>query len=172
MLGQSVEQGSLKRRVFPALRGLETGWVMGRQFGVIIGVRRLYRDESPHEVVTVTLGKPRRMVKGPDWECPFRISGLGVRGVQYGFGVDAIQAMTTALEGIRVTLEQSGQRLSWVGGPDDTGFERLVATSFGPQFTRRLNSMIDREIARFVRILELRHRKRSAKSVTKGRKKK
>jgi len=141
---------------------------MGRKFGVIIGVRRVYRDESPHKVVTVTLGKPRRMIKGPDWECPFRIAGLGVRGVQYGFGVDAIQAVTTALEGIRVTLERSGKRLSWIGGSDDTGFERLVTTSFGPKFTRRLNSMIDREIARLVRALERRHHRRRPANGQKG----
>jgi hypothetical protein len=145
---------------------------MGRQFGVIIGVRRLYREESPRKVVTVTLGKPRRMMKGPDWECPFRISGLGIRGVQYGYGVDAIQAVTTALEGIRVTLERSGKRLSWVGGRDDTGFERLVTTSFGPKFTKQLNRVIDREIARFVRALKRRHHGRRPANGQEGRTKK
>jgi hypothetical protein len=113
--------------------------------------------------VTVTLGKPREM-QGEDWECPFQITGLRARGIEFGHGVDAIQALTTALEGIRIRLEQSGQRLSWVGGqPGDPGFERPVTTSFGPGFSKRVNRMVDREITRFVRALERRHRKRSAK---------
>lgn len=142
---------------------------MSRPIGVIIGTRRLSRDRKREKGLTVALGKPRR-VKGGDWECPFRITGLGARDVQCGYGVDAIQALTTALEGIRVTLEQSGQRLSWVGGePGDPGFERLVTTSFGPEFSRRLNRTIDREIARFVRALERRHRKRSVKGASRAR---
>jgi hypothetical protein len=105
------------------------------------------------------------MKGGEDWECPFRIEGLRTRGIQYGYGVDAVQALTTALEGIRVTLERSGKRLSWIGGaPGDPGFERPVPTSLGLDFSRRLNRMIDREIARFVRIQEQRHGKRSPKS--------
>lgn len=142
---------------------------MRRPFGTIIGVRRLSRAGS-QKGPTVILGKPRRMRDGEDWECPFRIEGLGSRsrGIQYGYGVDAIQALTTALEGIRVTFEQSGKRLSWIGGrPGDPGFERPVPTSLGLEFSRRLNRIIDREIARFVRIQERRHGKRSAKS-TKG----
>jgi hypothetical protein len=105
------------------------------------------------------------MKSGEDWECPFRIAGLGGRVVEYGYGVDAIQALTTALEGIRVALERSGKRLSWIGGnPGDAGFERPVPSALGLHFSRRLNRMIDREVARFVRVQERRHAKRAAKS--------
>jgi len=104
------------------------------------------------------------MKSGKDWECPFRIGGLGTRGIQYGYGVDAIQALTSALEGIRVTLERSGKRLSWIGGnPGDPGFERPVPSALGLKFSQRLNRMIDREVAQFVRVQERRHA-RSAKS--------
>ena len=135
---------------------------MGRLFGPVIGVRGLSRAGS--RKVTVSLGKPRRMKSGKDWECPFRIGGLGTRGIQYGYGVDAIQALTSALEGIRVTLERSGKRLSWIGGnPGDPGFERPVPSALGLKFSQRLNRMIDREVAQFVRVQERRHA-RSAKS--------
>src|SRR2546425_2145438 len=131
---------------------------MRRSFGAIIGVRRLSRAGS-RKALTVTLGKPRRMRDGEDWECPFRIEGLGSRsrGIQYGYGVDAIQALTTALEGIRVTLEERGKPLSWIGGgPGDAGFERPVPSSLGPEFAQRLNRMLDHEFAQFVRIQERR----------------
>src|SRR5258706_7320787 len=111
---------------------------MGQPFGPVTGVRLLSRAGS--QKVTVSLGKPRRMKSGQDWECPFRIAGLGARGIQYGYGVDALQALTTALEGIRVTLERSGKRMSWIGGyPGDPGFERPIPSVLGLAVSRRLH---------------------------------
>jgi len=105
------------------------------------------------------------MKDGKDWECPFRIEGLRGRRVLYGYGIDAIQALTTALEGIRVTLEQSSKRLSWISGiPGDAGFERPVPRGLGLEFSRRLNRVVDREIARFVTAQERRHAKRAPNS--------
>ena len=139
---------------------------MAQPVGSIIGTRELSREGSRGKPVTVTLGKPRKRADG-DWECAFRIAGLRVRAVQYGYGVDAIQALTTALEGIRVTLERSGQRLAWIGGEaGDAGFERLVPTSFGPAFTSRLNRLIDREINRVVQRLERQHLRRSRRAAS------
>ena len=136
---------------------------MGRRFGPIIGVRHLSGAGS--RKVTVSLGKPRRMRRGEDCECPFRIGGLGGSAVQYGYGVDAIQALTTALEGIRVTLDRSGKRLAWIGGDaGDPGVERPVPSALGLNFSRRLNRIIDREVAQFLREQERRHAKRAAKS--------
>jgi hypothetical protein len=75
--------------------------------------------------------------------------------VQYGYGVDAIQALCSALEEIRVTLDKSKEKLSWVTGePGDTGFERTVPSSWGLALTQRINIMIDREITRFVKALK------------------
>lgn len=121
---------------------------MKRNFGEIIGERQLHRKIGLRDrVTTVTLGKPQRRKDG-DWECPFRITGLGI---QHGYGVDAIQALTTALEGIRVMLERSGQKFSWLGGEIGyTGFDRLVTSSFGAKFNTRLNRTIDEGIAKFV----------------------
>jgi hypothetical protein len=124
---------------------------LGKEFGEIIGTRKLYCDRSKKKSITVTLGIPRKMKDG-DWECPFRITGLAV---QYGYGVDGIQALSSTLEEIRVTLDKSKEQLSWVTGePGDTGFERLVPSSCGLALTQRINLMIDREIARFVKALK------------------
>lgn len=136
---------------------------MNRSFGPVIAMRQL--SAAGARKVTVSLGKPRRMKSGEDWECPFRIGGLGGRAVQYGYGVDAIQALTTALEGIRVTLERSGKRLSWIGGnASDSGFERSVPSALGVDFSRRLNRIVDREVAQFVRVQERRHAKRALRN--------
>jgi len=95
-------------------------------------------------------------MKEGDWKCPFHITGLGTK---YGYGVDAIQAVSVAPEGIRVTLAKSEYRLSWLGGePGYTGFDRLVTTAFGQKFTNRLNAKIDREIRKLGKALEQRAR--------------
>src|SRR5882672_7544667 len=99
---------------------------MSRAFGPVLGVRRLSIVPSGRRV-TVMLGKPRKATR--HWECPFRITGLRVPRVQHGYGVDAIQALANALEGVRVTLERSRTRLSWFE-PDDAGFERTVPRIF------------------------------------------
>lgn len=134
---------------------------MGRTFGPVVGSRRLLRDGSRE--ATIVLGKPRRTKRGSDWECPFRIEGLTMRGIKHGYGVDAIQALTTALEGIRTMLEGCGERLSWIGGyPGDPGFERPVPSGLGMAFAHRLNRMIDREVAQFLRAQERRHKRQNS----------
>ena len=140
-----------------ARKSRDLGEAMRHQFGEIIGERQLNRVGARSKDLTVTLGKPRRGKDG-EWECPFRITGLGI---QCGYGVDGIQALTTALDGIRVMLERSAQRFSWLGGePGYTGFDRFVTTSLGEKFNKRLNLIIDREIAKFVYLLERTHQKR------------
>lgn len=130
---------------------------MKRKFGEIIGERQLSRVGSQEKYTTIALGKPRRNKDG-DWECPFRITGSKI---QYGYGIDALQALTTALEGIRVMLEQSGKTFSLVGGePGYTGFDRPVPSSLGAEFNVRLNRIIDREIAKFVDGLERAHQEK------------
>jgi hypothetical protein len=136
---------------------------MARSFGRVLGQRKLVRAGSRGGGAVVLLGRPSKRKDG-DWECPFRITTLRNSRTQYGYGVDSIQALTTALEGIRVTLEGSRERLTWIGGePGDHGFERLVTTSFGRTFTKRLNRLIDREILRMVKLLKDRHRAAKAR---------
>lgn len=130
---------------------------MKRQFGEVIGIRRLDKEERQKKsIITVTMGRPRQRSDG-DWECPFRITGLKT---QYGYGVDSIQALSTALEGIRAVLSQKESQLSWLGGERGyTGFDRLVTTSLGAKFTKKINQVIDREIITFVNKLERKSRK-------------
>jgi hypothetical protein len=109
----------------------------------------------------------------PDWECPFRLRGLGVNQVQLGYGVDGIQAVTNALEGIRYALDRLetplvlpfGTAASWKATPArwkkghlefGTGFHRFIPIGFGA-FTRRLERLVDREVAAFGRALKRRH---------------
>jgi hypothetical protein len=131
----------------------------------VIGERRLAFRDAPRKTLVVTLGKPRRMKGHQDWECPFRIKGAGVARLEFGYGVDALQALTTALEGIRVMLDEIGKPLAWSGVlPDHTGFQRLIPIAAGPKVSARLELLVDRELNRHLRQLERRHKKQLSKA--------
>src|SRR6059036_3868983 len=133
--------------------------------GNVIGERRLVFRDAPRKTLVVTLGKPRRMKGHQDWECPFRIKGPGVARLEFGYGVDALQALTTALEGIRWMLDEIGKPLAWSGVlPDHTGFQRIIPIAAGPEISARLERLVDRELNRHVRQLERRHKKRLSKA--------
>jgi hypothetical protein len=129
-----------------------------RRLGSVIAVRRL-RLRGTRRPVIIRLGKPRRT--GHDWLAPFEIRDLNGSQVHYSYGVDPLQALILALEGIRVRLDKSRPRLTWVGGPaGEIGFSRLVPDLGSPEFRRRIEQLIDREVERFVRKLERRHQVR------------
>jgi len=125
------------------------------KIGTVIGERRLEFRNAPRKKLVVTLGKPRRTKDRQDWECPFRIKGADMTRLEFGYGVDALQALTSALEGIRVVLDEIGSPLAWSGVlPDHTGFPRPIPIGAGPELTARLERLVDREINRHVRQLE------------------
>ena len=120
------------------------------RIGTILAERQLVSGDGA--AVRVAIGVPRRVQNG-DWACPFRIHGAGVSRVDHGYGVDSMQALATALEGIRVALDQTGLVLGWNLGrgailEGETGFSRSIPFAFGPVFTRRLERSMDRLLAR------------------------
>ena len=133
-----------------------------RGLGTILAERRL-GDEASGKVVRVSLGAPRPGTRGADWECPFRIGGAGISRLGYGYGIDSMQALTDAVEGIRVRLDESGLALGWWFGPgrDDiwsgeTGFARSIPIGFGAAFKTRLERLVDRELRGYVQRLKAR----------------
>jgi hypothetical protein len=137
--------------------------VIKPKVGDVIGERRLVFRDAPRKKLVVTLGRPRRKKGYQDWECPFRIKGPGVARFEFGYGVDALQALTTALEGIRVKLDEIGKPLAWSGVlPDHTGFQRMIPML--PGISERLERSLDRELNRHVRQMERRHKKRLSKA--------
>lgn len=133
-------------------------------FGPIIAERRLV-VRGTRAVVRVTLGTPTPHGSAGDWACPFRIRGGGLSIVDAGYGVDSLQALTTALDGIRVRLDESGLALGWKVGPEreavfdgETGLARTIPIALGPVFRRRLERLLDRELRAEMQRLERRSR--------------
>lgn len=101
---------------------------MRRPFGPTIAERHLVSRDREAARVRVSLGTPRW--NGSEWECPFRIRSAGGSEVDFGRGLDSMQALTTAVEGIRVALESKFGALSWEGVfPHHSGFQRAIPLS-------------------------------------------
>ena len=93
-----------------------------------IGVEIAKRDltVSSGKPVTVFIGKPQRFPDGnDDYFCPFKIVGISNDSIRYAGGVDAIQALSLALQMIGSILytsqEAKNGNLSW-NGVADLGF--------------------------------------------------
>ena len=115
--------------------------------GHVVARRVLTESGLERRKVTISIGAPRRHPR-VDWECPFLIDGIGDSRVRKAGGVDALQALVMAIEGIRVTLEGTGRGLVWLYpkvGPD---IPRYIPTAYGRRFEERMNLAIEREMKR------------------------
>ena len=147
-----------------------------RRIGTILAERELAEQVSG-KVVRVSLGVPRAGTDDADWECPFRISGAGITRVESGRGIDSMQALTDALQFIRVLLDESGLALGWKMGAgrgdiwhEETGFARSIPIVLGPALSRRLERLFFREIRLETQRLERRAKRKSKPTPRKARK--
>ena len=99
-------------------------------------------------VVSIGLPRPDPLSKHGDWECAFLIQGVGKSKVQKTFGVDSLQALMMAIEGVRVGLEQTGRRFFWLDPEIGTDIPLSVPTIWGKQLVERVRLAIERETVR------------------------
>jgi hypothetical protein len=109
----------------------------------------------------VEIGIPRRRAEA-EWACPYRIRGLGQRGIRYAFGIDPVQALQVVQQAIWHDLRPYERELSWLGEREWTGFYRFYGVNLGHAHMRRVEKAIDREIADETRRLKKRMAKRRA----------
>lgn len=84
---------------------------MRKGLGVVVATRRLRAARPPGRLCTVAIGRPRRVRPG-EWACPYRVTGIGSSEVRYAHGVDAVQALLLAFQGVRVRLGATRKRLT------------------------------------------------------------
>lgn len=101
----------------------------------VIATREL-RTVSTGAPVTVSIGAPQPGTND-DWWCPYLITGLTKRVSDSGVGVDAMQALILAIEGIRRAIESDSEKFSWEGEDGDHGFPRMVTAALGRSFASR-----------------------------------
>jgi hypothetical protein len=118
------------------------------RLGSVIASRVLTQMGPQLQQIIVSIGRPRRRSKA-EWECPFLVDGLEGSAVQTAGGVDSMQALQMAIEGVRVNLERSGHRFVWLERETGSEIPRYVPTQYGPRFEARLNRMIEYQAKRF-----------------------
>jgi hypothetical protein len=123
-----------------------------------LATRQLARTDSG-AAVTVQLGRPRRRRTG-EFECPYRVRGLGRVKVGRALGEDSVQALQLVFEAVRLELEPHAATLTWYGEPGETGFPQYVPYTFGGRFRKRLEAMVNRAIEREAKRLEHRSKAR------------
>jgi hypothetical protein len=129
-------------------------WICTRRFTADVKGKRRF--------ATAKIGTPER--SGRDWACKLSISNVGMREPMLVYGVDQMQAILLAFEGLLTTLRNSGTEWRWIHGEKgDIGVPRFVPGGFGRRFASRLESMIDAETRKFATAAERRHYKSLAK---------
>ncbi len=99
--------------------------------------------------VTVSIGLPVHIGNGWDWACPYRIEGLETAVQSQVFGIDALQVLQLVSVAIRVELEQSGERLSWLD--DDfwqAGFPMLLQSYGDRRIEEKLLKLLEETFTR------------------------
>src|SRR6266446_8328926 len=114
--------------------------------GRVVASRVLTQQNGHTPKATVSIGCPRRLLR-TSWECRFLIEGMGAPIVGRAGGVDTLQALLQAVEGVRVSLEQTGKPFVWLDPQDGLGFPFLVPLSHGKSLEDRVRKLIDLDLA-------------------------
>lgn len=120
------------------------------ELGRPIARRTLAEDGATGREIFISIGLPRpyRLSKHGDWECPFLIEGIGEPKVETACGVDSLQALILAIEGVRVRLEQTGRNFFWLDPSMGVDIPLYVPTVYGKRLVERVSRAIEREIVR------------------------
>ena len=110
---------------------------------------RLFRAADGRTVIA-TIYEPV-MARPDEWKCDFRISGLSEDVKSYAQGVDSMQALAMAIQGLRVHLEAVDATLTWFDGePGDSGIPCQMPNGYGRAVERHLQDVVNEEVAKLV----------------------
>jgi hypothetical protein len=101
--------------------------------------------------IRVSFEEPWKDPRG-DWQWRALIEGLGKPQIVPSGGVDSLQALLIAVEGVRVTLDKTGRLFTWGEWDPEkasSGIPRYIPTDLGPIFEARVNLAIERESKRY-----------------------
>jgi hypothetical protein len=85
-----------------------------------------------------------------EWVCRFRVRGDSLTPDIPGenHGIDSLQSLSLALEGLRRAVESLGESYQWEGShvADDSGIPQSIPPVYDYEFRRALGELIDREV--------------------------
>lgn len=153
MLEQEHDNNTREEKlVLQRVRRVKTGKrhaTMARPRGIV--AQRKY--EAAGLTLTAILYRPSKMSPpAKDWLAEYVIKGLPQDILGRAFGVDGMQALFLAAQGLRIKLESLNAPVSWLGGEQgSTGIHREIPWSYGLSFSKRAEKIVEKEAARFVR---------------------
>jgi hypothetical protein len=86
---------------------------------------------------------------GEMWRCRFEVAGAAVRRDE-ALGIDSLQALQMAFEGVRLLVRSTGLKLRWCGEPGHLGLPMSVTIAWGLTIQRSLERTLRREERRLV----------------------
>lgn len=116
----------------------------------VVATRVFRRGRGRPLVATVHL--PLEISKSPPkWVAAFKVDGTPGGHEDIVAGVDALQALMSAIQGLRIFLEASGEKFSWFSWEvGDTGIPRSLPVSYGLKFSRALEALVQAETTKHV----------------------
>lgn len=115
----------------------------------MVAGRTLHDEADPKLVVEVQIGF--REQRTPDeWACAFRIVGLGAEISEYAIGMDALQALIMAHEGVATALRASKRKLTWMAIPGETCIRRQIPVYINADFANEIEAHIDAKLEAFI----------------------
>jgi hypothetical protein len=118
------------------------------RLGVAVASRTLTEFGVEGSSVKVSIGVPRK--SGNRWECRFVVDGLGRSKVVSAGGVDSLQALLGAIQGVRTILDQTGRSFVWIDRKWGTAIPYFIPVVLGQRVEDRLKAAIEREEKRYV----------------------
>jgi hypothetical protein len=115
-------------------------------FGRVVA-QRILRESGNRRRIKVSIGEPRLQSdhKVKVWICPFAVEGSRITGVKRATGEDSLQALISAIEGVRATFEESSRQFFWLDPSCGPFIPRYVPVNLGTDFERRAIRAIERE---------------------------
>lgn len=111
-----------------------------------VATRTLTVVGHPRQRVVVEIGRPFQT--NPEWRCPYRIHGAGLRRTRFACGEDAVQALLLSFVAVRAELLSAGIPLAWLSEqPGDVGLPSLAPMHAGFTFQRRVERLMDQAVA-------------------------
>jgi hypothetical protein len=124
---------------------------------------REFRNEKTGDRIVASVYTPRQ-VDDETWSCRFDIRGLSPKQRFEARGVDSLQALSEALQGIRLYLAESKTPVSCYGGEVGDYFIYKPLAGFDVAMTRHLERLVQREITKLVRETVRRRRAKAKKA--------
>lgn len=123
-----------------------------RLTGPILAERRFESPESSAPRATIRVRAPARDSRTGNYRCSVEWVHSGEKELFELWGIDSMQALQLALQAAGELVNGYKQRLRWVGSDDGyLGFPRTYPEFLPKALLRKLERMIDREIAAHTR---------------------